>query len=105
MIEEQLKRIADALERLIQPTDRPAKESTSDLAIPVMQEAEQPAPKKAKKETPKEVTMEDIGAALRAFVTTNGKDKAVAILKGFNASRLSELKPEDFGKVLYALKV
>lgn len=109
MIEEKLERIAVALEKLVGGNNvSTPRESTSDLAIPAQQEAEQPAPKKVKKkeaEAPKEITTEDIGAALRAFVTTNGKDKAVAILKSFNAARLSELKPEDFGKVLAALKV
>lgn len=113
MIEEQLKRIADALEALIPlPNGRTvtAKESTSDLAIPAMQEAEEtPAPKKSKKvkevETPKEVTTDDIAASLRAYVTKNGKDGAVAILKKYGAARLSEIKPQDFGAVMADLKV
>lgn len=108
-IEQELKRIADALESIVASNGPvPSKESTSDLAIPAMQEAETPAPKKAKKakdEAPKEITMEDIGAALRAFVTTNGKDGAVRILKNYGATRLSEIKPEDFAKVLSDLKV
>ena len=115
MIEQQLERIAVALNQIATvltnaPGVRESIGSTSDLAIPAMQEAEEaPAPKKAKKakevEAPKEATTDDIAAALRAFVTKQGKDKAVAILKKYNAARLSEIKPEDFGAVLADLKV
>lgn len=107
MIEQILERIACALETIAYgkdglPPNKPEAQPTSDASG-----QEPPAPKKGKKKEPeasKEVTTDDIAAALRAFVTTNGKDKAVAILAKFKAARLSEIKAEDFAAVLAELK-
>lgn len=121
MIEQQLQRIADALTQIATVlTNAPGVDAQIGMApkevveISIMPDVDPvpAAPKKtraAKKteapEPAKAVTLEDIGGALRAFVTKNGKDGAVRILKQYNAARLSELKPEDYGKVLADLTV
>jgi hypothetical protein len=51
-----------------------------------------------------EVTYQDAAAAITALSKTKGRDAAVALLKKFGASKLPEVKPEDFAAIVAEAK-
>ena len=59
-------------------------------------EIEEEVPAEIEEEVPAEVpTAEEVKARLMDFVRTNGKDRAVAILKKFGAKKLSDISEEN----------
>lgn len=47
-----------------------------------------------------EATYQDAAAAITALSKAKGRDAAVALLKKFGASKLPEVKPEDFATIV-----
>lgn len=47
-----------------------------------------------------EVTYQDAANAITALSKTKGRDAAVALLKKYGASKLPEVKPEDFAAIV-----
>lgn len=70
---------------------------------PKVEQAATPEPKEeaapAADDAP-EVTYQDAAAAITALSKTKGRDAAVALLKKFGASKLPEVKPEDFAAIV-----
>lgn len=49
------------------------------------------------------IKIEDVRAAFAKFAKANGKDAAKEILTKFNATKVTELREEDYGAVMLAL--
>lgn len=118
-IEQTLERIAESLNQIAMVMTHGAasvREASSQAVptgvLPSPAAVTEKKPKATKKseapavvEAPvKAITTEDVAAELRIFVGKNGKDKAVELLKKYNAVRISEVKPEDFGKLVNDMK-
>lgn len=55
------------------------------------------APEPAPAPESKPVTLDEVRAALQAFTAAHGVPAGIELLKGFEAGRISELKPEQYG--------
>lgn len=101
-IENDIKRIADALERLLPMVTAGTAGSVTEVDSPT------PAPAKKKKpdgvNAPATCTKEQLADALRECVAKVGHVEAKAILAEYGAARLSEVKAEDIAKCCEALK-
>ena len=97
---------ADAVEE-VQPVVKPVEEKKpepvkeekpADEIKPVitMDQAEEARAKAPVHEEPKQPTVEEARAALKALRDRKGADAVKRLLKGFGASSLTELKPEDY---------
>jgi hypothetical protein len=82
-------------------TEKKAKAEKAEA--PKVEQAATPEPKEeaapAADDAP-EVTYQDAAAAITALSKTKGRDAAVALLKKFGASKLPEVKPEDFAAIV-----
>jgi hypothetical protein len=77
-----------------QPLDPPATATAPATAIQIAQ---------AKIAALEALTKNDVGQSLLVIAESEGgRDKVAAILKAFGATKLSELKPEDYAKVVKA---
>lgn len=112
-----LERIARCLETFTMP-ETPQIESPGVLTSEEVSVAEIQDKPKRKKSTKQEISVEpevvkapekaitrdDLAGELRIFVTHSGTAKAAEILKCYGASRISDIKPEDFPHILDRLK-
>ena len=51
------------------------------------------------------LSLDDVRAALQAFTASNGMPEGIAVLKSFQAVRVSELKPEQYADFIKACAV
>jgi len=84
-----------------------AEETTDDAdEMGFDEEAEQEAPKKSAKAKTAKLTEKDVNTAALAHARKHTRPKTLALLKSkFKVSSISELKPEQYSKVIEALKV
>ena len=75
------------------PLDQPVEEIKPVLTMDQMAENEAKAPVH---EEPKQPTLEETRAALKALKDKKGTEAVKELLKSFNVSSLTELKPEDY---------
>lgn len=108
MIEQDLKRIADALEAIAAHVTQ--KENLIALPSQVLP-TDDPAPKKKAPKTPptpaseaKVVDLDSVTDALREVVQKKTPAKAKEILNKYGAAKLSELKPENYAAIYGDLK-
>lgn len=85
-----------------------ATEDMKDFANAVNDPAEEvsEANKDAKKSesTTDVITIEEVRSAFANFAKKNGKDAAKELLKRFNATKVTELRENDYGAVISAIK-
>lgn len=84
--------------------EKPAKKGKPEKTeTPKQEVAATPEPKEeavpAADDAP-EVTYQDAAAAITQLSKAKGRDAAVALLKKFGASKLPEVKPEDFAAIV-----
>lgn len=63
-------------------------------------EEEKPAAKKGKA---KEISLDDVRAALKTYAAKNSRDKAIAVLKKFKVKSILDLDPAQYGEVMKVL--
>ena len=51
-----------------------------------------------------EIGFEDIRSALEKLVAQKGRGAAVEVLEGFGGVRLSQIAPQDYGKIMEAIR-
>lgn len=77
------------------PSAAPTKVSASAKTKPAKPSAEAPAPEQA-------ATYQDAAVAITNLARIKGRDAAVAVLAKFEASKLPDVKPEQFAAVIAA---
>ena len=113
-IENNLKRIADALEALVAlaaitgpkletvtpSNEKPAKTEKADKVTPIKKEKPKPEPEPEPKSEDKGPTREDVRAALQSLQKQTDATVARGVLKKFKAVTLSKLDADDYEKVI-----
>ena len=89
------------------PAKTEKKAKAEKAKTPKVEQAATPEPKEeaapAADDEP-DATYQDAAAAITALSKTKGRDAAVALLKKFGASKLPEVKPEDFAAIVAEAK-
>lgn len=110
MIEQDLTRIANALERIaatlagqpeLLPCDSKPPQSEPQTALPPENEPQADKPQDSAKEPPS-VTIEDLRKVLVDTGNQQGRDAVLSVLGRFNARKVSDVSPAQYGEVIAA---
>lgn len=95
---ETVKKPTEALKDVAKAVNEPTSNASEPKAETAEESTKEPEPTKYK------FTIEEVRSAFANYAKANSKDKAKEMLKRFNATKVTEIKEEDYGAVLTAIK-
>ena len=114
-LESEIKKLTEAITALTEVTKQISMPTVSVDTAQSAKETESPVSEAAaasvadifgtdevKDTTPPKATIEDVKTALKAYMDKNGEKKTIELLGKFNANKITELKEEDYAKLVSA---